>query len=268
MRITLLCNRDIHANAAVNLLLPALRAHDVTIFVSDGPSKAAALPAVFSDLVSAERIIPNRVLWPLADGAPDPGTTWASFERCAARLSGTCTSLNAPNTAEGLQTLRAAQPDLIITIRYARILRDEAISIPRFGVINLHSGPLPAFRGVLATFRGMITGASTIGCTLHRIVDAGIDTGPIIRVATLPTPTTSSLFDAVQSVYPPGAEMIADAIDDLQRGSSLPGVPPSSAGTYYSWPNADDFATFLRMGYRLVDVASYAQLLARYAVTA
>lgn len=264
MRITLLCNRDIHANAAVNLLLPALRSHDVTMFVSDGPSKTATLPEGFGELVSAERTIPNTVVWPLANAAPDTGSEWGSFEQCAARLSGTCASLNAPNTADGLRTLRGCSPDVIITIRYARILREEAIAVPRFGVINLHSGPLPAFRGVLATFRGMITKASTIGCTLHRIVDSGIDTGPIIRVRTLPTPTTASLFDAVQSVYPPGVEMIADALDDLQHGRMIAGVPPASAGTYYSWPTSDDLATFLRMGYRLVDLPSYARLLARY----
>lgn len=264
MRITFLCNRDVHANVALNLLVPSLRGHEVSVFLSDRPLKVGGLPAGFASLVAAERTIPNDVLWPLADAAADAGAEFGSFERCAARLGGTRASLNEPNSVDGLRTLRESRPDLIVSIRYLRILRADAIAIPRLGVINLHSGPLPEYRGVQATFRGMLNGASHIGCTLHRIVDPGIDTGPIIRVAHLPTPSDLSLFDAVQSVYPPGAAMIAEAIDALSRGETLPATTPGSAGTYYSWPTEEDLGRFLARGLRLVDLARYARLMARY----
>jgi methionyl-tRNA formyltransferase len=264
LRVTFLCNRDIHANVALNLLMPVLQEHEVTIFLSDGPSRSAVLPSGFAALTAAERVVPNTVLWPLADAAEDLGARYASFDRCAKRLHGTCASLNEPNSADGIRTLRGTRPDLIVSIRYTRILREEAIALPRLGVINLHSGPLPDFRGVLATFRGFLNGASHIGCTLHRIVDPGIDTGPIIRVATIPTPSNTCLFDAIQSVYAPGAEMIADAIHTLARGDDLRVTPPASSGTYYTWPSEADLTNFLRRGFRLVDLDAYAKLLSYY----
>ena len=52
-----------------------------------------------------------------------------------------------PNSSDGLQALRNAAPDLVVSIRYRRILRDEAIAVPRLGVLNLHSGILPDYRG-------------------------------------------------------------------------------------------------------------------------
>ena len=40
-------------------------------------------------------------------------------------------------------------PQLIISIRFGQILQREIIQIPQFGVVNLHSGILPAYRGVM-----------------------------------------------------------------------------------------------------------------------
>lgn len=264
MRVTLLLNRDLHANVAFNLLLPSLGAHHVSVFLSDGAARSTTIPPAFAPLVAAERTLPATVLWPLADQVPDDGVSYGSFERCSARLGATCVTLNDPNGAEGLRRLRDARPDVIVSIRYGRILRDEAIAIPRLGVINLHSGQLPAYRGVVATFRALLNRDSEIGCTLHRIADAGIDTGAIIGLATLPAPPRASLFDAVQSVYPPGCAMIAQALATLASGATLPATPPASTGAYYTWPTEREVSDFLQLGHCLVDLESYTTLLRRY----
>ncbi len=264
MRVTLLLNRDLHANVALNLLAPSLGAHDVCIYLSDGPARATSIPSAFAPLVAAERTIPLTVIWPLADGARDDTTTFGSFERCAERLGAVCATLNDPNGAAGLRVLRDARPDVIVSIRYGRILRDEAIAVPRLGVLNLHSGQLPAYRGVVATFRALLQGDSAIGCTLHRVVDAGIDTGPILGVATLDAVRPAVLFDAIQSVYPAGCAMIADALTTLSRGGPLHATPPASKGAYFTWPTEREVADFFALGHQLVDLTSYGNLLARF----
>jgi methionyl-tRNA formyltransferase len=266
VRVTLLLNRDLHANIALNLLAPALQRHEVTIFLSDGLAGQATVPTGFAPLAAAERHLPNKVLWPLADAAPDRGASLVSFARCAERLGAPCEPLTAPNSDSGLARLRAAEPDVIVSIRYGRILREQAIAIPAHGVINLHSGPLPAYRGVMATFRALLNDDDTIGCTLHYIADPGIDSGPIIGVELLPAPTPAecSLFGAIQRVYPAGCRMIADAIGRLARGQTLATHAPSSKGTYYSWPTDEDLVRFVDRGYRLVDETEYVDLLSRY----
>ena len=264
MRVTLLFNRDLHANVALNLLAPSLGAHDVSIYVSDGPARPTSSQPAFAPMLAAERTLPLTVLWPLADAVADDGTSYGSFERCAARLGAACATLNDPNGPAGLQVLRDARPDVIVSVRYGRILRDEAIAIPRLGVLNLHSGQLPAYRGVVATFRALLCGDSAIGCTLHRVIDAGIDTGPIIGIATLDAVRPAVLFDAIKSVYPPGCAMITDALAALARGETLPATPPASKGSYFTWPTEGEVSDFLALGHQLVELTSYAALLARY----
>ena len=68
-----------------------------------------------------------------------------------------------------LQKLRDVRADLLISIRFGMILGTEALGLPPRGVLNLHSGLLPQYRGVLATFRALLNGDAEIGCTLHWI---------------------------------------------------------------------------------------------------
>ncbi len=264
MRVTLLLNRDLHACVALNLLLPALMRHETSIWLSETVARPHLIPHALTTLAAAERTIPTTVVWPLADRVADSGDCLGSFERCAARLGTVARTLDEPNSTEGLATLRDARPDVIVSIRYSRILGAAAIAIPRFGVLNLHSGQLPKYRGVVATFRALLLGDPEIGCTLHRIVDAEIDTGPIVGIATRRVEGQAVLFDAIQSVYPSGRAMIADALDRLECGKPLAITVAGAGGAYYTWPTDADVAEFLSRGHQVVELSSYARLLARF----
>ena len=111
---------------------------------------------------------------------PDGGGRHLTFGEMTRRRGVQHVALLNPNSPEGIDTVRALAPDLIISVRYGIILRPPVLSVPRLGVLNLHSGLLPAYRGVLATFRALLRGDSTIGSTLHYITDRTIDTGPIV----------------------------------------------------------------------------------------
>ena len=50
------------------------------------------------------------------------------------------------------------------------------------GVLNLHSGKLPDYRGVMATFRAMMAEDETLFSTVHWIDDKTIDTGRILSM--------------------------------------------------------------------------------------
>ena len=146
--------------------------------------------------------------------------------------------MTAPNSSKGLATLRQCDPDLIVAIRYRRILHDDAIAVPRQGVLNLHSGILPEYRGVMPTFWAMLNDEVEIGTTLHRIVDSGIDTGPIIAISRTDTNPGESYLANVLGLYQEGCSEMAMAISDLDRGKALAGYKQSSSpGTYYSTPD-------------------------------
>lgn len=71
------------------------------------------------------------------------------------------------------------QPDLICVFGTS-LIRSELLNRGRLGIVNLHGGLSPEYRGADCTFWALYNREpEKVGCTLHWI-DAGIDTGRLI----------------------------------------------------------------------------------------
>lgn len=237
MRIVLLGHDDAASLFAMSLLVDSRPAHDYSVFLSGALAGGAAPPALV-ELAAADRA--------LCDSLRNEG-------RIAPKVR-QATELPAPNSPDGLAVLRAAAPDVVVSIRYRRILRPAAIAIPRHGVLNLHSGILPDYAGVMATFWALSAGEAEIGCTLHRIVDSGIDTGPVIGIERRRADPAGSYLGQVLSLYPAGVGLVAGALDELEGGREPAArAQPPGLGRYFSTPGPADLERFLRAGRRLAD---------------
>jgi methionyl-tRNA formyltransferase len=263
MRIALLTNRDLHGNIGANLLRDALVGHEVALFLSEKVGNAQPAVPELRILGALEQGLPATVVWPLAEAAGRPSESrYLTFRQIAEDLGGPCEVLSHPNSPESLDRMRRFAPDLAISLRYGRVLREDFLAIPPLGVLNLHSGRLPHYRGILATLRALVAGDPVIGPTLHWIADGTIDTGAIVGIAEVPVQPGRSLLEHILSVYPPGVEMLKDAIRRLASGEPLPSTSQSpDEGSYYGFPGAEVFAALAERGFPLYDPASYVDLL-------
>jgi UDP-4-amino-4-deoxy-L-arabinose formyltransferase/UDP-glucuronic acid dehydrogenase (UDP-4-keto-hexauronic acid decarboxylating) len=66
-----------------------------------------------------------------------------------------------------------------LSVRFHRILRRDVIDAFGGGVLNLHGGELPRFRGVNCANHAVLDGAERGAGTLH-FIDEGVDTGDIV----------------------------------------------------------------------------------------
>jgi methionyl-tRNA formyltransferase len=268
MRIAFLVNRDIESVLALNLLLPGLAAHELSVFVSGqvGGSRGPKPAAMLGQLGFVEQDLWNRVVFPALDASPRPAR-YRSLDGLQRQFGFKLVPLASTRTPEALDALAAPGADLFVSIRFGKILGAEAIALPGLGVINLHSGILPDYRGVLATFRALMKGDAKIGCTLHRIDRPSIDTGPIIEIGTLEVDRSRSLFWHVLALYPIGVEIVGRAIGRIAAGEELSGTPQSSeAGKYFSFPDDRELAGFTAAGWRLFDRSDVEQLLTDFGV--
>ena len=53
------------------------------------------------------------------------------------------------NQAEYIKQVRAIAPDVIVSVAAPEIFKRELLGIPRLGCINMHSGRLPTYRGMM-----------------------------------------------------------------------------------------------------------------------
>lgn len=272
MRILCLLNRELASNVALNLLLPTFADHEVLVGLSDGAREAPSgeSPLEARELYAAEYELTNRLLFPLVERAalPDDHRRYLTFNEIAHHRAIPSIALNRPNGGEELERIAVFAPDVIVTIRYRAILQRPVLDLPRFGVLNLHSALLPAYRGILGTLRALTNGDADVGCTLHYITDGTIDTGPVVGTASLPVDRNRSLLWHVLALYPPGTRMLAQAIEALAAGHGVSAeAQPAHGGRYYSRPTAEEWAGFREAGWRAVDARDLVEVASRYSLS-
>lgn len=249
MNIVLLGHHDIASLYALDKVIRQLPEHRHTVLLSSAATPQAGDDSALRELARFDAELCTHFL--------SGELTGPVVEPLAVAASG---SFDDPNSGEGLTTLRRGLPDLVLSIRYRRILRAGAIAIPRLGVLNLHSGVLPEYRGVMATFWAMLNGDAQIGATLHWIVDAGIDTGPIIGIHRRPTRRNCSYLANLLGLYAGGCDLLVSAVRALAAGEPLPAEPQQAAGRYFRAPTDRDVRRFEGAGLRLVDRREAAEI--------
>ncbi len=141
----------------------------------------------------------------------------------------------------GAAVLLEFRPDIVISARFSLIFPQRVIdAVPR-GIINVHPGALPGYRGLFAPFWQVLHGERELGCTVH-MVDKGIDTGAILGMARVPFDPSRSLMWHTAGLYRGGVAIAAEAASILARGGQSVGVPQPSGGAYFRFPAAADFA--------------------------
>jgi methionyl-tRNA formyltransferase len=244
LKIVLLGHDDLPSLYALQRVISAAPQHDYSAFFSgDLPARPDTLHDLL-DLASVDARLCAE---------------FRSAGRLAVALLGAGT-LPRPNSAAGLELLEGLEPDLVVSIRYRRILKGEAIAVPRLGVLNLHSGVLPDYKGVMATFWAMLNDEEMIGSTLHRIVDSGIDTGPVMGIRRVAADYRASYLANVLRLYGPGCDMIVEALQALETGKEPRTTAQEGEGRYFSTPEAADLERFTARSLVLADGRELAEI--------
>ncbi len=110
----------------------------------------------------------------------------------------------------------AYRPDLVVLAGFMKILGEQFLSRFPSRVVNTHPALLPAFPGAHPVRDTLAYGAKVTGVTVH-LVDAGVDTGPVIAQAAVevrPGDTEQSLHERIKDVE---RRLLADTVGRLVR---------------------------------------------------
>lgn len=118
--------------------------------------------------------------------------------------------------------LRRLAPDLVVLSRCAMV-DPRVLAIPREGVVNVHPALLPWVRGNSPLANSLLRGVP-LGGTAFR-VDAGIDTGPILRRRLLPVREGESVEGLRDAIHRLWVEMTADLVAAAAAAPLPPGSP-------------------------------------------
>lgn len=128
------------------------------------------------------------------------------------------TSANSP---EGHAALKAAKPDVVV-VNGTRILSKQTLGCVASPFVNMHAGITPAFRGVHGGYWALALGRSDLAGTTVHFVDAGIDTGNVIRQAIFHVSGEDSYATYPYLHLAAGIPILIEAVRDVMAGQVQP----------------------------------------------
>jgi phosphoribosylglycinamide formyltransferase 1 len=106
------------------------------------------------------------------------------------------------------------QPDLVVSAGFMKLVGPSVLEAFGGRLINTHPALLPAFPGAHAVRDALAAGVTVTGTTVH-VVDAGIDTGPVLaqrEVAVLPGDDEAALHERIKAVE---RELLVETVAQL-----------------------------------------------------
>lgn len=131
-----------------------------------------------------------------------------------------------------LGPLAAAGADVMVVAAYGLILPQAVLDLPRHGALNIHASLLPRWRGAAPVQRALLAGDAESGICIMQM-DAGLDTGPVLRREALPIAPDDSAGTLERKLADLGARLIVATLADLARGAVRP-TPQPAAGVSYA----------------------------------
>ncbi|NQX29727.1 phosphoribosylglycinamide formyltransferase [Microbacteriaceae bacterium VKM Ac-2854] len=119
---------------------------------------------------------------------------------------------------ELLRQIDEWQPDLVVCAGFMRILPGNVVSALSPNIINTHPALLPLYPGAHAVRDALAAGATETGVTVH-VIDAGVDTGPVITQQSLTVhegETESALHERIKTIE---RGLLVQTVLDIANGT-------------------------------------------------
>ena len=160
-------------------------------------------------------------------GAPRP----PAVKVAATRLGIEVAQPESIRTQEFVESLRAADPDVLVVVAYGRILPLSVLRAARVAPVNVHFSLLPCYRGAAPVQWALAAGESVTGVTTMRMSE-GLDEGDVLlqeRVRIEPQEHAPALLERLAAV---GASLLVRTLDALALGTLTPCPQDPSLASY------------------------------------
>ena len=132
---------------------------------------------------------------------------------------------------ETVELIKGFEPNVIVVVAYGKILKENVLSIPKYGCVNGHASLLPKYRGSAPIQWSIINGEKVTGITTM-LMDKGIDTGDILETVEVEIgseETAEELFERLSTV---SAELMVSTLSKLEKGEIIPKKQNDDEATY------------------------------------
>lgn len=138
-----------------------------------------------------------------------------------------------------VENIQKLKPDLIVVIAYGKIIPQAILDIPQYGCVNVHASLLPRYRGAACLQAPILNGDTSTGITIMKM-DAGMDTGPILKQVKIELAGTENLQNLHDRLSQLGADNLIATLQAYCRGEIKAQDQDASQATYVSLVKKED----------------------------
>jgi methionyl-tRNA formyltransferase len=130
-----------------------------------------------------------------------------------------------------IEHVRSYEAECAVVVAYGQIFPQAFLDAFTLGALNVHGSLLPAFRGAAPIQRCLLAGEAMTGISIM-LLDAGMDTGPILSQRELPLDGDESFGTLHNRLAQLGADLLVETLKEWQAGRVMPVPQEDSLATY------------------------------------
>jgi len=151
------------------------------------------------------------------------------------------------NEKEALEFISNQNIELIISIAYPKILKNEILKVPKYGCINYHTALLPKYRGRQPLFWALYNDDKKTGITIHKM-DESIDKGEVVIQKQINIENLDSLNDLYIKTVAIGPELLYKGVLELKKNNQKFHNLENTNERLYKFPDIKDGLMFRKKG--------------------
>lgn len=140
--------------------------------------------------------------------------------------------------------------EVIVSVNASQVFKSQVLRLPKYGCLNVHSSPLPRYRGMLPTFWVLLHGERETAVTVHYMTEK-LDDGDIIAQVPVPIAPDDTLESLIRKTKRAGAEALLSALSAIETGTVSRRPNDRAQATYFGFPTREDARRFRATGRRL-----------------
>jgi len=131
---------------------------------------------------------------------------------------------------EAIAQLDDMSPDVIVVAAFGQILRENVLTLPQYGCLNVHASLLPRWRGA-APVQAAVLHDDVTGVTIMKM-DKGLDTGPILSQKSIIIQDNMTAGVVFEHLACMGADLIVETLPKYVSGEIQPQPQNEADATY------------------------------------
>lgn len=136
------------------------------------------------------------------------------------------------NRESVVEELRQLDGDLFVMSGYNKILSQAVLDVPPKGVINLHAGRLPDYRGGSPLNWAIINGETEATMTIHYATEA-VDAGAILSEESVPIAASDTIREVRERTLQRFPQLLVDVVNQIERGAQKTRDQDITKGAYW-----------------------------------